>query len=225
MSRLSRPLLICLSGALAVSLFSGSLTFAVPPAPAWATPCGTDIAAGAACADTGTLALSAGSLSLTSPDALSWSATLNGANQTVPDASPAHETFQVTDATGSGAGWHVAVSATQFVNGTSALPDTGTMTVTGSTGSVSAATAPTASCATGSTCTLPTDTTAYPVAIATAASSPSPVTVYDASADTGMGTVEVGATGNPVGWWLTLPANASSGTYTSTVMFELISAP
>jgi hypothetical protein len=98
---------------------------------------------------------------------------------------------------------------------------------TGSVTSVSAITAPTATCAAGTTCTLPTDSTTYPVAITTAATSPTAVTVYDTAANTGVGQVVIGgsAQADPLGWWLDVPANASAGAYTSTVTLAIVSAP
>jgi len=225
MNHPARALLAYLPGTLAASLCAGGLTCVVPPAVARAAPCGTAITAGTNCLAAGALTVSAGSLNLTSPGGLSWGATLNGKNQHVPDTTPADETFQVTDATGSGRGWHVTVSATQLTNGASKLPNTGTLTMTGSVSSASATTAPIASCATGVTCTLPGNTTTYPVAITTAASAPVPVTIYTAIVNKGLGTIKIGATGGPVGWWLALPSNAVVGTYISTITFELISGP
>jgi hypothetical protein len=77
------------------------------------------------------------------------------------------------------------------------------------------------------TCTLPTDTTTYPVAITTSATSPSAIKVYSAAAGTGLGAMTVGghASTNPIGWWLTFPATAFSGTYTSTVTVAVSSGP
>ena len=59
----------------------------------------------------------------------------------------------------------------------------------------------------------------------TAASAPTPVKFYNAAAGTGMGQVLVGYTGGPIGWWLNVAASAYAGTYTSTVTWQLTSAP
>ncbi len=122
------------------------------------------------------------------------------------------------------------VSATTFSTGggsPSTLANIGTLSTNGSLTSISGSTAPTATCLSGSTCTLPTDTTSYPVAITTAASSPTASDIYDASASTGLGSVTIGGSSaaNPVGWWLNVPANTLAGTYTSTVTVEIISGP
>jgi hypothetical protein len=143
----------------------------------------------------------------------------------VVDVTAGDQQYTVNDATGTGAGWHVTTSATTFTNGTHTLPNTGTFVTTGSTSSVTATTAPTATC-TG-TCTLPTNSTTYPVAITTAASSPTPVTIYDTAAATGLGQMVIGGStaANPIGWWVNLPSNASAGSYTSTITMSIVSAP
>lgn len=64
-------------------------------------------------------------------------------------------------------GWHSTVSATTFTTGGGTphtLADTGTFSTNGSVTSISGTGAPTAACASGSTCTVPTNTTTYPVA-------------------------------------------------------------
>jgi hypothetical protein len=195
--------------------------------PAAAGPCGGAVVAGTACTMTGTLTLSSGTLTLTSPTALAWTGTLSGIDQNLVDPTPAHQTYTVDDATGLAAGWHVTTSATTFTT-TSALtlPDTGTFSTNGSITSMTAATAPTATCTPAATCTPPTDTTTYPVAITTAATTPTAVNIYDASAATGLGSVVIGSPGaNVVGWWLNVPANAQAGVYTSTITMEVISGP
>lgn len=190
---------------------------------AGAAACGTATAAGTACALTGTATLGAGSLTLAAPGSLNWSATLSGLDQHLVD--PADTTYTVDDATGSGAGWHVAVSATQFTAGGRTLANAGTVVNTGSTGSVTATTAPAASCHAGATCTLPADSTTYPVAIATAATSPGSYTIYDTAASTGLGEITIGGGANLVGWWVNVPASSSAGAYTSTFTLEIVSAP
>ena len=195
--------------------------------PAQAVACGGAVAAGTTCTDTGTLTFTAGTLTLTAPSALGWAATANGLDQNLFDTTVAHQAYVVDDATGSGAGWHVTVSATTFTAGAATLPNVGTFSTTGSITSSAATTAPTAACTTGATCTLPTDSTTYPVAITTAVSSPTAVTVYDTAIATGLGSINIGAPGAlPVGWWLNVPANTKTGTsYTSTITLEVISGP
>jgi hypothetical protein len=197
---------------------------------AQAGPCGSAIAASTTCSVTGTLTLYSGTLSMTSPAALGWSSTISGLDQQLADTTAGHEGYSIDDATGSGPGWRAQVAATQFTTSggsASTLANTGTFSTNGSVSSVSATTAPTAACASGSTCTLPTNTTTYPVAVTTAASGPTPYTIYDTATGTGSGTINIGgsAAANPVGWWLTVPANTPVGTYTATITLELIAGP
>jgi hypothetical protein len=177
--------------------------------------------------------MTAGTLTLTVPTALGWSETVNGLDRLLVDPTTAHQTYQVNDATGSALGWHVTVSATTFTSITPAatLADIGTFSTNGSltltTGALST-TAPSGNCTSGSTCTVGTNNLAssYPVAITTAATTPTAVSIYSAPAGSGLGTITIGSPGaNPVGWWISVPSNTLQGTYTSTVTLELLSTP
>jgi hypothetical protein len=216
---------IRLVAACALLAGGGGAAVLLAAGPAEATACGSAVTAGNSCTLTGTLTVTGGSLTLTSPSALAWSTTLTGLDQQLVDTTAGHTSYLVNDATGSGAGWHVTVSATQFTTGTYTLANSGTLSTTGSTSSISATTAPTAACSSGATCTLPSDTTTYPVAITTAASSPTAVTIYDTALSTGLGSITIGSSGNPVGWWVVVPASTRAGTYTSTFTLEIISGP
>jgi putative surface cell wall-binding protein len=197
---------------------------------------GTPVAAGTTCTDTGTLNFTAGVLNLTVPTALTWAGTGNGLNQYLVDATTAHQAYIVDDATGSGAGWNVTVSATTFTSTSPAatLPNTGAFATNGAltlTAGALSTTAPTASCTvgvSGNTCTLPTDSSVtYPVIMNTAATTPTVYKIYDALAATGLGSITIGLPGAaPVGWWVTVPANTVPSTaYTSTITLEVITAP
>ena len=186
---------------------------------------GTSLPAGSSCTLTGTGTITGGTLTLaTSPTALAWGTTLAGSDSQLTDTTAGHTAFSVNDSTGSGAGWNVTVSATTFTAGSKTLANSGTLALTGSTSSESATTAPDAACNTGSTCTAPTDSATYPLAVTTAASSPTAVKIYNAAAGTGLGYVNVGSV-NPAAWWLNVPANAYAGAYTSTITWALNSAP
>jgi hypothetical protein len=214
---------VLLAGGIGACVLGGAGT-------AEATACpGTGVVAGTSCTDSGTLTFTAGTLTLASPTVLTWSAVNNGLNQAVVDTNTAHQTYVVDDATGSGAGWNVTVSATTFTNGTVSLPLAGTFSTNGSVASATVATAPTAVCTGGGACTLPTDTAVtYPVAVTCAASAPTPVKIYDAAIGppSGLGSITIGYPGAAaVGWWVTVPANAVPATYTSTITLEVITAP
>lgn len=175
------------------------------------------------CDMAGTLTMAAGSLGVQSSATLGWSATLTGLDQAVVDTTASDQLYQTVDATGSGAGWNVTAAATTFTNGSATLPDTGSFQTNGNVTDETDATPPTAVCSTGSTCTPPSLTGAvtFPVAITTAAATPTPVAIYDAAAGTGLGV----ATISPVGWWLNVPATAVTGDYTSTITLAINSGP
>jgi len=165
-----------------------------------------------------------GTVTLTSPGSLTWSSTLSGKNQQAVDTNAADQQLTVSDSTGTAAGWHVTASATTFTASSYTIPSTGAMDVTGSVTSV-ASTAPSATCV--GSCVLPTDTTTYPVLLNTASSAPPPFTLYDTSSGTGVGQVTLGGSTAtyPIGWWMNVPGNAHSGTYTSTVTLAVVSGP
>jgi WxL domain surface cell wall-binding len=219
-------------GTIALIFASVGTSVAVTGEPAEAASCSTATPAGTTCTMTGTMTLGAGTLTLTgaSSGSLTWGTTLSGLDQTTVDTAATDQTYTVDDATGSGAGWHVTVSATTFTTGggtPTTLNDTGTLSTNGSITSATDTTAPSSACTSGATCTLPTNTTTYPVAITTAATSPTAYTVFDDSASTGVGSIVVGGPGPavPVGWWLSIPATTKPGTFTSTVTMEVISTP
>jgi hypothetical protein len=210
-----------------VLLTGGVGASALLAAPAQATACGTALAS---CTLTGTLTLTAGTLTLTTDSTLGWSAAVTGADLNLVDATTPDEIYTVVDATGAAAGWHVTVAATTFTTGPLSLANTGTFSTNGSITSKTTAGYPTTACTAGSTCTLPTHTTAvttFPVAITTAASAPTSYVIYDADAGTGLGSIAIGGSGNPapVGWWLTVPGNTKPGSYVSTITMSVISAP
>jgi alpha-tubulin suppressor-like RCC1 family protein len=167
----------------------------------------------------------AGFLQLTSPTSLAWAVTGTGLNQSAVDPNSADQQLTATDTTATGAGWHITVSATTFTTGPKSLPDTGAVDFTGSVSNALAVTAPTATCV--GSCTPPTDTTTYPVVMATAVSLPAVYTVYDSAVGTGEGVMTIGGSGaaNPIGWWVQVPANAYAGVYTSTVTLDVVSGP
>jgi hypothetical protein len=140
------------------------------------------------------------------------------------DSVAGDQQLTVNDSTGSGAGWNITMSATTVTAGSRTLPNASALDVNGSVTSLTGA-PPSVACV--SSCTLPTDTTAYPVAITTAATSPSAYTIYDTAAGTGIGAVTVGGSSaaNPLGWWVGVPGSAYAGSYTSTVTLTLVSGP
>jgi hypothetical protein len=166
-----------------------------------------------------------GPLTVTAPASLTWAITLNGTNQAVADAIAGDQQFAVSDETLTGAGWDVTISATTFTNGGHTLPNAGTFVLTGNVSSITSSAAPSLACA--ASCTPPSNAVTYPIDVTTAASSPSPVSVYDASAGSGLGAILLGGSSaaDPFGWWVNVPGNARQGAYTSTVTVAIASGP
>jgi alpha-tubulin suppressor-like RCC1 family protein len=162
-------------------------------------------------------------LDMTTPTSLTWGTTETGLNQSIVDGASGDQQMTVGDSSGT-TGWHITLTATTLTTGAYTLPNTAAMDFTGSTGSL-ASTSPSTACV--GSCTLPTNTTTYPVAITTAASGPGTYTIYDTSASTGVGVVTIGGSGatNPIGWWINVPASAYAGSYTTTVTLNLVSGP
>ena len=164
------------------------------------------VAQGATATTTGTV--SAGSLSLTTSATPSFSATLDGTNQTPTYTVPS----TAEDSRGSGAGWNLTVTSTQF--------STGGMTPKTLSTSASSVTGVTNTCASGTTCTAATNGITYPLTVPAAASPPAAVKYYNAAADTGMGEFTNTPTVS-----VAVPANAYAGTYTSTLTLSAVSGP
>ena len=173
-----------------------------------------------------TVSIVAGSVSIAAPDALTWTAILDGRNQAVVDTNSADMTYSVSDFSGAGAGWTVTAEATPFTVGAAgpALPSTGILYTNGDPSDESSEMAPTSACVSNSNCipAAPTGTVAYPVEIPISASgTATPAVIYDAAPDSGTGAIVIGN----VGWWLNVPASAQGGIYTSMITLNISSEP
>lgn len=149
-----------------------------------------------------------GSLALTTSAAPTFSATLDGTDQTASFAVPA----TVTDATGSGAGWNLTITSTQFSTG-GGTPQTLPTAASTITSLVNV-------CASGSTCTNPTNAIAYPLAMPAGTTAPTPVKYFNAAAGTGRGKFTNTPTVS-----VSIPANTAVGTYSSTLTLAAVSGP
>jgi hypothetical protein len=162
-----------------------------------------------ASATTATATLSAGSLAFVSaPPAVSFSATLNGLDQTLSTT----QALDIGDATGSGAGWDITATSTTFT--------TGAPVHTLSTSASTVGTAPTVACDSGVSCTLATNSVTYPYTLPAAGTAPTATKLYNAAANTGLGNQTVTPT-----WKLAVPAGTFAGTYNSTWTLSLVSGP
>ena len=166
-------------------------------------------AAGAAttASPTVTGTVSAGALSVATAAAPTFSANLATGDQTPAYTLP----LTANDTTGTGAGWNLTITSTQFTTGggTPHTLATNASTITGVT----------SACATG-TCTNPTNAVTYPVGIPAAATAPTAVKFFNAAANTGLGSFTVTPT---VGVFV--PASTFAGSYSSTLTVSIVSGP
>jgi len=159
----------------------------------------TSAALAATLTATATVSGTAG-ISLNLPSNPSVSSTLDGTDQTVSYA----PVLGVVDARGTGAGWNLTVSATNFSDGSGHTLAPGTIT------GVSAA------CKAGNSCTAATSSgITYPLTVGGTAAK-----FFNAALNTGLGKIDVTPT-----FAVSIPGNAYAGTYTSTVTLAAVTGP
>jgi WxL domain surface cell wall-binding len=162
-------------------------------------------ALGANATATGTL--SGSTLSLSTSAAPTFSANLDSGDSTPTYTVP----LTIQDTRGTGAGWNATITSTQFTTG-GGTPSTLATNASTLTGVISA-------CATG-TCTNPTNSVTYPLAVPAGATAPTAVKFFNAAANTGMGKF----TNTPT-IAVFVPQNSVAGTYTSTLTISIVSGP
>lgn len=167
---------------------------------------GTVVAAFADSSTSATVAVNAGQLSESGPSNVQATPiTLNGTDQTTSYEIP----LTVTDATGSGAGWHMTIKteSAQFTDSATSHSFTpGSYQVTGTL----------TACQAKSTCTAPIITGTDPVSIGTSAN-----VFYDVSANTGLGSFSVTPAISFV-----VPANTlADSSYSNTVDIAIVAGP
>jgi len=165
-------------------------------------------AAASAATATVTGTLTGSTLSLSTSATPSFSDNLDLGDQTPTYTVPT--TLQ--DTRGTGAGWNLTITSTQFTTG-GATPNTLATNASSLTGVTS-------SCAAG-TCTNPTNSVTYPVSPVPAGSvPPTAVRFFNAAASSGMGKFTVTPT---IGVFV--PQSSFAGTYTSTLTLSVVSGP
>jgi WxL domain surface cell wall-binding len=156
-----------------------------------------------------TATVTAGTLSESTSATPGFSVTLNGSDQTASYTVP----ITLIDSRGSGAGWNLTVTSTQFSTGggsPNTLPT-----------SASAITGANSSCNAGSSCTNPTNSVTYPpLGLPAGSTPPTAVKFFNAATNTGMGKFTITPTVQ-----VTVPANAYAGTYSSTITLAVVSGP
>jgi WxL domain surface cell wall-binding len=170
------------------------------------------VATAAQGATTGNVAVSGtvtggAALSIAANGTPSFALTLNGADQTATYTLP----VEAIDPRGSGAGWNLTVTSTQFKDASGhTFPTT-----------ASSITAATSVCGPSSTCTTPTNSISYAAfALPAAATAPAAVKFFNSAANTGLGKIDVNASVS-----VAVPANVFAGTYNSTVTVAIVSGP
>jgi hypothetical protein len=164
---------------------------------------------GAALATDGTATLVPGSLSIGIPATVDFSGTLNGLDQVLSD----NQGLDVIDATGSGDGWHITLTTTQFTTG-GATPLLLGLTAASDMSSTGACDS-----ADPTDCDMAADSTAV-IAIPAATVAPAAVVIQTAAQFTGLGPQTFTHVMN-----LATLASAKAGHYTSTWTYSLITAP
>jgi DNA-binding beta-propeller fold protein YncE len=159
---------------------------------------------------TATSSLHPGVLSfVTTPANLTFPAvTLDGTDQSTSASLP----LDIGDNTGTGAGWNVTITSTQFSDGSATLPSSAT----------SVDTAPSASCDVGASCTPATlsANVTYPLTIPAGSTAPTATRLYSAAAGSGMGDQTIAPD-----FTLAVPADAAAGAYASDWTLSLVSGP
>ncbi|MCA1845009.1 MAG: hypothetical protein LC792_17810 [Actinobacteria bacterium] len=160
-----------------------------------------------AIAATATATLTGGTLGFVSaPATTGFSAGLTGKDV----VATATQTFDVGDATGSGAGWNITATSTSITAGAKSLAPT----------SVTVQSVPTVGCDSGATCSTATNGVSYPYTLPAATTAPTASKIYSAAANTGLGNQTA-----TLVFQLAIPASAFAGNYSSTWTFTLVSGP
>lgn len=181
------------------------------------------IAAFASGGGTATATLSAGQLTESDTFAPTFPTTqLTGADQTLTKAGGL--SMQVTDATGSGAGWRTTITAASFVCQSNTPQDpcftagpSNTPATLDPSGTPLSLTNMSAACVAGNGCTAPVSSGTVPTQVyASGTAAP----FYSDKANNGLGIINVTADLN-----LFVPGNTYAGTYKSTVTLAVVSGP
>lgn len=119
----------------------------------------------------------------------------------------------VADARGSGNGWKLSITSTQFIDKNDKDKDT-------LPSNASQITQVSMSCSIHSTCTLPINNISYPLLVPAGSTPPPPVKFFNAAAGSGLGVFGLTMLVN-----VTIPAKTEAGRYTSTITLAIANGP
>ncbi|HEY0318083.1 MAG TPA: WxL domain-containing protein [Solirubrobacterales bacterium] len=154
---------------------------------------------------TGTV--NAGSLSLTTSAAPTFTATLDGTDHSPTYTLP----LTIEDLRGTGAGWNATITSTQFTTGGESAH---TLSPT-----ASSITGVTNTCVEGGACTNPTNAIGYPLTVPAGAEAAA-VKFFNAASETGLGVFS-----NTPTVAVSVPADTYAGIYSSTITLASVSGP
>jgi hypothetical protein len=148
-----------------------------------------------------------GTLSVSTSAAPSFAANLDAGDQTATYSFP----LSVVASASPPPGWNLAITSTQFSNGSATLPASASQI----------AAAPAVSCVSQyANCSPPSNSISYPVAVPAGTTPPSPAKFFDAAPGSGAGLFTVTPTVE-----VSIPQNSFAGTYTSTLTISIASGP
>jgi hypothetical protein len=150
------------------------------------------------------LPCSLGGVSLAPPGNISFAPlVMSGLDQTTTAS-----TSLAIDGENTTGGWSVSLTSTTFTAGANKLPDN-SATVTGATPAAGVG-----------NCLLPTGTSTYPITVPSAAIAPAAVQIFNGTAASGTGPVDLG-----LSFALQVPARSIAAAYTSTWTFTVAATP
>src|SRR5579871_770256 len=148
-----------------------------------------------------------GSLTLSTQSVQFNGDTLNGKDRNITTSNNP-PTFTPSDQRGSGAGWNITLTSTQFTVSGHTIPTTATsLTSVQDT-------------ADAGTCVSPTTSVTYPITVPAGAGPPTAVEIYNAALNTGEGDSQL-----TLNFSMAVPASAYAGSYTSTWTFTIATGP
>ena len=115
------------------------------------------------------------------------------------------------DARGSGGGWNLSITSTRF---------TITKNKVQLPANASSITGVSVSCDAHATCTNPMNSISYPLVVPAGSTPPAPVKFFNAAVHSGLGKFFLSMMVN-----VTIPANTTPGTYTSTIILTIVRGP